>query len=432
MAARLRIGSRSLPRFGPSAVFDGGWGYAGWLGLGYPSRRRIRRSRRALFKSADEDGAGSPSVDRAVSPRLMWPEPQSAMSDSRRSHADNPFLDLLGEVRPLIDDQLCSLLSSEQSVHARLGSDVATILERTHAVTLQGKRLRAALIVAGQRALSPKPAALDATVLALGSAIELLQAYFLVHDDWMDQDETRRGVPAVHAALARDFESTHAGACGAVLAGDYLVTLALKTFSGAALAHPAREQLFEQFVRLQLAAVLGQQLDVIGRTRDVTQIYRLKTGSYTVSGPLKLGALLAGADAARLRGLDEFAQPVGLAFQIRDDLLSLFADPEQTGKPFGGDLRAGKKTWLAQHAFEHAAGAERDALSAAFGRREASDAELRQAVEALEACGTRAAAERHIAELCRSARSALDALALPAQGQQLLQGAITAFAEREA
>lgn len=353
------------------------------------------------------------------------------MSDFRRSHTDNPFLDLLGEVRPLVDRHLHSLLTSEQQVHARLGSDVALILERTHAVTLQGKRLRAALIVAGQRALTSTPAPLDETLLQLGSAIELLQAYFLVHDDWMDQDDTRRGVPAVHAALARDFESAHAGACGAVLAGDYLVTLATKAFASAALPHPARVQLFDEFVQLQLAAVLGQQLDVMGRTQDVSQIYRLKTSSYTVSGPLKLGALLAGADGSLLRGLDEYAQPVGLAFQIRDDLLSLFADPSLTGKPFGGDLRAGKKTWLAQHAFEHAPPQERAALNAAFGRREASEAELRTAVAALEACGTRLAAEQRIAQLCQSARSALDALPLPPHGLQLLRGAITAFAERE-
>ena len=124
-----------------------------------------------------------------------------------------------------------------------------------------------------------------------GVALELLQAYFLIHDDWMDQDLERRGGPTVHAHLGRRFRSTSKGASAAILTGDYAVALATRVLANLDLPGRRLSGVLTCFADMQLDAVAGQGLDVIGRGRDVELTYRLKTASYTVRGPLIMGAL---------------------------------------------------------------------------------------------------------------------------------------------
>ncbi len=105
-------------------------------------------------------------------------------------------------------------------------------------------------------------------------------------------------------------------------------------------------QVLACFAQMQVDAVIGQQLDLLANADDIEKVYELKTGSYTVRGPLRMGALLAGANPRLSTALDRFALPVGVAYQLRDDLLSAFGNPEATGKPFGSDLKRGKNTVL--------------------------------------------------------------------------------------
>jgi geranylgeranyl diphosphate synthase type I len=194
--------------------------------------------------------------------------------------------------------------------------------------------------------------------------------------------------------------------------------------------HPNFRQLMDSFINMQLAAVSGQLLDVVGLTRDAAQVYRLKTGSYTVNGPLKLGALLGGAQRPLLGRLEAFAEPVGLAFQLRDDQLGAFGDPGATGKPFGSDIREGKWTWIAQYAYAHASRAQLKVLDRAFGNPEALLDELQAAVQTLEATGARSAAEQLIEQQTQKARSILRRLAITPYGKDLLSSAVDIFVSR--
>jgi len=355
---------------------------------------------------------------------------------------DNPFLALTAAVKADLDPALNALLDVEVADVGQVGREVAGMLRAAQALLCRGgKRLRAGLLVAAHHAVtgdSSKP--LPPPVLQAALALELLQAYFLIHDDWMDKDATRRGGPTVHAALTHQFQDEHLGACSAVLAGDYMMTLAAREFHIALetgtpgdepqALHLKSKQLLRAFTSMQLAAVAGQQLDVVGLTRDSLKVYELKTSSYTVCGPLLVGALLAGAQPSMLRHLEAFAQPLGIAFQLRDDLLGVFADPTLTGKPFGRDIAAGKWTWLAQWVEQHAAPVHQNAWKAAFGKEHASVEQLRQAVGALESSGARAAAETYIGSLKRTATEALQAMALAPAAHTLLTGAITALVDR--
>lgn len=342
--------------------------------------------------------------------------------------AGNPFVALLQTVKGDVDARLLGLLDTKLDEAERYGDDVVAMIGALRDLCMRGgKRLRPALVAAGLRSVS-RDANLD-MALDVGTALELLQAYFLIHDDWMDGDLTRRGGPSVHAQLTHRYGSEHQGAASAVLAGDYAAALALEALAKLELPSRRRMALLTTFAQMQTDAIMGQQLDLAG-PRDIETMYELKTGSYTVRGPLRLGALLGGADTSQLNALDRYAMPAGVAFQLRDDLLSAFGEPQETGKPYGGDVAHGKRTLLMAYALKTARGAGRDTLQRAFGNPKASERQLRQALAVVEQTGARERVEARIAELVATALKALEGTRLTESGILLLRGAARALAER--
>lgn len=342
----------------------------------------------------------------------------------------NPFLALLREAKPEIDRRLVLCLDQELERMGSTGRAVQEMLLAAKELSLRGgKRLRAALVLAGQKATEARASRWDRG-LDVGVAVELLQSYLLIHDDWMDQDDRRRGGPSVHVVLARRFRSAHAGACGAVLAGDYLAALATRELARAVRTHPRQATIVQAFADIQLSTVAGQQLDATRLDRDAEKVYELKTAAYTVAGPLQLGALLAGADARTQRALGRFARPLGIAFQLRDDLLGLFAPPARTGKPLANDLREGKRTWTLEWALGHASARERRQIRAAFGMKSASTRDVRAALDAVRSSGAEAATESRLTAQVTTALRALSAARLKPSGEALLLGAARALLER--
>src|SRR5688572_10701915 len=203
----------------------------------------------------------------------------------------------------------------------------------------------------------------------------------------MDQDLLRRGGPTVHALLQQQLGSAHLGAAGAVLAGDYLVALATRVLLQARLPPGRQAQLLSRFTAMQLDAVVGQQLDVLGDGSNLDDVYRLKTGSYTVLGPLLLGATLGDCSPELEASLESFALPLGIAFQLPDDLLGAFGDPSQTGKPRGSDLTANKRTLLLQSALQSSEC--RASLEGVLGNPSASAEAVETALAALARSGAR-------------------------------------------
>ena len=147
-------------------------------------------------------------------------------------------------------------------------------------------------------------------VLSACSALELLQTYLLVHDDWMDRDDVRRGGPSVHAALRAQVGDAHLGDALAILAGDLGSAYAWELLFGTKIMQPPTPEVLRAFSTIQREVVLGQQLDVMG-SPEVGLMQRLKTGSYTVRGPLRLGALDARSWGALAAGVG-----VGLVLRV--------------------------------------------------------------------------------------------------------------------
>ncbi|HTV17021.1 MAG TPA: polyprenyl synthetase family protein [Polyangiaceae bacterium] len=341
------------------------------------------------------------------------------------------FTELLSAVKREVDDELVALWDAALHEHAARGPAVLGPLDAARALCARGgKRLRAALVAVGHQLGGG-----DGRALAACCAVELLQAYFLIHDDWMDGDRLRRGGPAVHAALETQFASAHLAAAGAVLAGDYTLALATRQLARVQAPEGRWPQLVARFAQMQLDAVIGQKLDVLGDGSNLEEVYRLKTGSYTVLGPLLLGLELCpprSDDASVRAALEAFALPLGIAFQLRDDLIGAYADPSVTGKPLGGDLRAGKRTLLVNLVLARRGSEAERLLTGVLGNAEASNAEVERALAALEACGARAEVEQRIAGLARQASQALDAGAWSRDARAVLDGLSRAMLERTA
>ena len=342
--------------------------------------------------------------------------------------SDNPFVTLLQSVQPEIESRLAGFLDARVTATRAFGPEVQALASEVRRLTMMGgKRLRPALVVAGLRTVSNSAAlgpALDA-----GVALELLHSYFLIHDDWMDGDRVRRGGPSVHVALAARFASEHKGNASAILAGDYAVALACDALARVEMRPERLRAVFTAFAEMQLGAVAGQQLDMVGDGRDVELGYALKTGSYTVEGPLKLGALLAGAKPATLATLSRYARPAGVAFQLRDDLLSLFGDPAHTGKPLASDLMSGKRTLLLRLALRRGKPRELTVIKKVLENPRAKVPALRAALSAIQATGAPELVEKRIAQLSEQALGELQRGVSPA-GRDLLIGATTALCSR--
>jgi geranylgeranyl diphosphate synthase type I len=347
----------------------------------------------------------------------------------------NPFLALLGTLKPEVNARLAGFLDAKLDAATRRAPSLRHVLHELVSLCQRGgKRTRPALVVVGQLAArDSKDLASEewGGALDVGVALELLHAYFLIHDDWMDRDEVRRGAPTVHTALTRRLGSPHLGAAVAVLAGDYAAGLALEALCRVDTSPDKLSRLMLCFADMQQAAVLGQKLDVLAAQDTVETTYQLKTASYSVQGPLLMGAHLAGASGEVCRALERLAIPTGVAFQLRDDLLNAFGDSKTTGKPVGSDVQEGKRTLLAQIALRRLTGKEKKEFLAVYGNAKATKKQVARAVRLLESCGARAVTEQRLQTLLSDAQSVIDGAPFTNKGKQLLRGAVEYLIRRE-
>ena len=289
-----------------------------------------------------------------------------------------------------------------------------------------GKRLRPTFAWWGWRAAGGEARgdAAEATVRALVS-LELLQCCALVHDDVMDRSATRRGRPAVHEAFAARHRRSgwlgsarHHGDCAAILVGDLALAWADDALVTAGLTGAALRRAWRPWQEVRTEMMAGQHLDLRSTARrdgsleSALRVAALKTASYTVERPLHLGAALAGAPADVIEGLRVYGRDVGVAFQLRDDLIGLFGDSSVTGKPVGEDLREGKRTPLMAIAITRATAAGDRAAARLLDRClngvPVTDGTVAAVRALLVDLGAVEAVEQHIDALTASGLAALD------------------------
>ncbi|MDR7275818.1 polyprenyl synthetase family protein [Catenuloplanes atrovinosus] len=254
-------------------------------------------------------------------------------------------------------------------------------------------------------------------IVSAAAALELFHAFALIHDDIMDGSDLRRGEPSVHRRLADEHHrrgwrgsSGAYGAGAALLVGDLLAAWADELFAS---ADPHRRGA-ALFARMRTEVIAGQYLDLragvgAGSVADALTVVRMKAARYTVTRPLQIGAALAGAGDELLTSYRAFGDPLGDAFQLRDDVLGVFGDPAVTGKPALDDLREGKQTVMLALAREHAAPDQAATLDRLVGNPALDERAAAVLREIIVDTGALARTERMIRIRADAARDALAA-----------------------
>ncbi|MEN9970202.1 MAG: hypothetical protein RLZZ229_410 [Actinomycetota bacterium] len=362
----------------------------------------------------------------------------------------------------LIQENLDDFCVARATEFSSISPDLMPVVEYTKDLLAGGKRFRALFAYwawAGSLAGSDlhqteqQRKASAAAIVGITSALEMFHGAALVHDDLLDQSDTRRGKPAVH----KKFESLHQqsgwagsperfGVAGSVLVGDLMLGWSSEMFGNALLLAPSSDietACRTEFSKMRVEVMAGQYLDVLEENAAPTRaIHELvgranrvmlyKTAKYSIEAPLLIGAAFAGAGPGLLRGLSAFGIPLGMAFQLKDDILGVFGDPAITGKPAGDDLREGKRTVLV--------GLTRESLNPSVGRifdemlasRELDSEQIEFLQQTIIDSGALAKTERMMTELADESLASLELLDIDASAKAELKKLALQVIQREA
>jgi geranylgeranyl diphosphate synthase type I len=324
-----------------------------------------------------------------------------------------------------VTEQLRVYLAGRRAEAAYIGDDYDGLIAALEDFVLRGgKRLRPAFAYWGYRAVTAGPNDhVDDEVLRLISALELLHACALVHDDVIDDSATRRGMPTAHMHFAELHRSRgwrgsaeQFGRSAAILLGDLSLVWADDIVAAVHLPQDAQRRVQRVWSDIRTEVLGGQYLDIVAESSGMHSIATAmnvntyKTASYTVTRPLQMGAAAA-ADRPEIQtAFHSLGNDLGVAFQLRDDVLGVFGDPAVTGKPSGDDLRSGKRTVLLAEAVERAertdpAGAT--LLRSSIGT-DLTDSQVGDLCSVIESVGALAAVEERIDMLTRRALEILE------------------------
>ena len=283
-----------------------------------------------------------------------------------------------------------------------------------------GKRLRPAFCYWGWRGAGGGDIPQIRTAAA---SLELLQASALIHDDVMDASDLRRGRPAAHRRFQTMHEdsgwhgsSTQFGEGTAILLGNLMLVWAGEMWRTSGLPADALAAAQPVHDRMLTELMCGQYLDLVEQAAgensfdSALRVALYKSGKYSVEHPLRLGLVLAahGTEAWIDRLCVEFGQRVGIAFQLRDDVLGVFGDPAETGKPAGDDLREGKRTMLIARTLAAAAPSQAETVRRLLGDPALDQTGVARLREIIEDSGALLECEGMIKEYLERALHALD------------------------
>ncbi|MCL2784496.1 MAG: polyprenyl synthetase family protein [Propionibacteriaceae bacterium] len=366
-----------------------------------------------------------------------------------------PFLIKLNSHHPLnsnfhaaVQSRLDRFIAAQHDLLALTGDRLDLVWDQVRHFAGGGKRIRPAFCYWGYVAATEGNEEPSKAVLDVAASLDLLHMSALIHDDLVDDSDTRRGGPSAHRlaeAVHRNEhwqgDSEHFGKSAAVLLGDILFTWSVSMAEQASLSKDQLKRARPYLDVMRSEVLAGQFLDLFAETKplsaedviaDARMVMEYKTAKYTVARPVQIGAALGMANEDMLQSLGVFGNHIGQAFQMRDDVLGVFGDPEVTGKPAGDDIRAGKKTLMIGYALRDATPNQVIRLENLLGKQDLRDSEIEQARHILVSSGAVQNTEKAIAAEAAAGMRLLNRLHLSAEGTQALMGLVHASVERTA
>ncbi|MFM7462595.1 MAG: polyprenyl synthetase family protein [Actinomycetota bacterium] len=339
---------------------------------------------------------------------------------------------ILARLRERIDSALASFLHDSSGYINSIGPELASVAEEMNSFLLDGgKRFRPLLSCIG--AISVAGGDVDDATIKASASLELLHACALIHDDVMDGSDTRRGRPSVH----RHFESLHRenslsgdsagyGVATAILLGDLALIWSDQILHRSGLSSEQLLGVLPIFDELRVELMAGQFLDVHEQSLATTDSERslrvasYKSGKYSIERPLHFGAKISGGSDQLLVALSRYGMPIGEAFQLRDDILGVFGDPKETGKPAGDDLREGKRTVLIAFAHQGTSEAGRRELEN-LGNADLDANQVTRLREVITSSGAVTKVEEMISQRAERAQEALTLPLIAVEAKPLLE-----------
>lgn len=335
-----------------------------------------------------------------------------------------------------IESQIQSLVHSatkeQQITNTHLAPMLDAVVDQAIHSSAGGKRLRALLTVCTYDvfANTHSPLTRDAA-LDVACAIEVFQTAALIHDDIIDDSDMRRGQPSAHRALTQYAHNQSIGSGLALMLGDILATACLSITDTATSNAVNHHAIMSTMLAMQHEVEIGQVLDLaieqmpLDNSQELAQasldVFRWKTASYTTIAPLMVGMLAAGVtteDASHWS--TSIGEPLGIAFQLADDVLDVASSSHRTGKPIGGDIREGKRNVLLADALASATNADRDFLIHAFQQPSRSNEDVQKIIEIYTHTGAINQSRDRITALQDASNIAIDTVELdPTAAQQL-------------
>ncbi len=298
-------------------------------------------------------------------------------------------IEALKEYRQKIDPLLEAYFEKKIEQAKKLDPLAVEAVEAIADFTLSGgKRIRPALVYYGYLAAGGKE---EQKVIEASIGIELAHSFLLIHDDIIDRDAKRHGVPTVHERyrkigrlVAPEKDSLHFGNSMAMIAGDMASSMAYEIIFNTDFQPKTIIRALDKIQNIVYVTIPGEMLDVMMEVRghateeEILRMFEGKTSRYTFEGPLHLGAVLAEGEENIFAGLTKYSLPLGKAFQIRDDILGVFGDEKKIGKPVGSDVIEGKQTILLVKALELGNTDQKKTIKKYLGKKDLTEKELEE------------------------------------------------------
>ena len=337
----------------------------------------------------------------------------------------------MARVRGEVSTELNKFLTEQGQYLNSIGIELDPVTNAIKSFLLDGgKRFRPLFAYVGYLAAGGPE---DKSVLKAVSSLELLHACALIHDDVMDASDTRRGAPSIHKSFEKMHVDNHLvgssaqfGVASAILIGDLALIWSAQMLHNSGISSQDLIRALPIYDEMRVELMAGQYLDVYEQSLGTQSIERslkvarFKSGKYTIERPLHFGATLGGASNELIGAYTKYGIPLGEAFQLRDDVLGVFGDPAETGKPAGDDLREGKRTVLMAVAIDKADATQEKVLKNGLGNPDLNASQVEKMQEIITQTGALAHIELMIEELTNTSLSALNFDEINPVGKDLL------------
>ncbi len=294
-----------------------------------------------------------------------------------------------------------------------------------------GKRIRPALFYCGYAVSGGKK---KKEILEAAISVELIHSYLLIHDDIIDKDDFRHKDLSMHKRYEKKFDQDpgikspkHYGTSMAIIAGDLASSFGYEILTNSDFPIDLKLKAVGKMNQIIADTISGEAMDVILCIKEdfdiesITEMQIYKTAKYTMEGPLHLGAIIAGASEKFLKSLSEFSIPLGIAFQVQDDIIGIFGDEKTIGKPVGADIREGKKTLLTAKAIENADEEQKKFLNRTLGKNDVSIDEINKVREIIVSTGSLEFSQKKAIDLIEQSKENLENMKIKEKYKQFLR-----------